>query len=191
MNKNPHHKSDVIRDKYWPKLNDNRFLTFTLRNIRTTEDYNGMLKRSLPILLKTLHKCGNYRLTIELTNKGIVHYHVLIKVINHVMLKILLNKWNKVQGYVDVKMVDNPLGYFIYLRKDSDILLKLMYGQKLSLCCECVNMYKVITNSTYKSFLKVFNRMQMSISQIKRDNEYLAFINSKKYSTLKFEDYFI
>lgn len=96
-------------------------------------------------IMKWLNNAGKYKLVSELSPKGAFHWHVMIDVNDEIKLTKFLNHWAYHKGFVDRKKVDNKLGMFIYLRKQSfDMSEELSKKFNIEQCSSLA----IITNST-------------------------------------------
>lgn len=103
-----------------------RFLTLTFRECKKVQSqYHSVILD----LLKYLNKVGTYRLVPELTEKGVLHFHIMVKVKDMVKFKVLNNYWQKTHGFVDIKPVNKEFGCFIYIRKDTLEMVQLLWDE--------------------------------------------------------------
>lgn len=73
-----------------------------------------------------------FRLTPELTEKGILHYHILIHTHQFVRRAAFLNCWKARYGNHDIARVTDQLGLLIYMRKQNkDIAPVIRFPTKL------------------------------------------------------------
>lgn len=97
------------------------FLTLTFDGRHHHKTASSLFHGTMPWLLKRINRVSPtyWRITPELTDKGILHYHILIHTHQYVRRAAFLNCWKARYGNHDTTQVNNPLGLFIYMRKQN------------------------------------------------------------------------
>lgn len=101
------------------------------RNCLLTLTFERKYQRFKP---KTLHRrtmehvlfnmsriCDNYSIFPELTDAGMLHYHIIFKTSNFVRIKAFRGFWSRLYGFTNLKYFPDKdyLNVFIYCRKDN------------------------------------------------------------------------
>lgn len=140
------------------------FVTLTFATKWHQHGFKWLFNNTIIPVLKYLNKVGAYELAYELTEKGVLHYHIIIKVKDMIKFKVFTNYWSKHHGFVDIKPVKNYLGAFIYIRKDSNDMSQLMFKDP--------NYKQIITNSTSATVFKYYlDKCKENAKQVKKANK--------------------
>lgn len=97
------------------------FLTLTYDGRHHHKTARTLFHTTMPWLLKRINRVSPqyWRLTPELTDKGILHFHILIHTHQYVRRAAFLNCWKARYGNHDTTRVTNQLGLLIYMRKQN------------------------------------------------------------------------
>lgn len=139
------------------------FLTLTFRRTFHSTDYKVLFYKTISGLLKQLNVCSpKYKLVPELTMNGVLHYHILLNISDYIKFKILINYWNKTYGYVDKQPLKHMFESFLYIRKDTNEMMRSITGEHDELSC-------IITKETSKRFMDRYcNLLEQDIKTIQK-----------------------
>jgi len=118
---------------------DTFLLTLTFRALFHYQGPKGLFNKTIDEIAWNMHKIARadtFRIFPELTNKGVLHYHILYKTRNFVTLKAFRNYWFRKYGNTDIEVVGHTQRdfwtVFHYIRKDSRAMIKFFKLKKYS-----------------------------------------------------------
>lgn len=118
-----------------------KFLTFTFRPSFHQTPLKILFYKTYPFLLKNLQRiappCANqqYTWTVcpELTDAGVLHYHVILKTHNHIRRAVFLGVWRQKYGNVQQEDVYSIVCLTLYMRKQNKEMSKALDFPKYQL----------------------------------------------------------
>ena len=109
-----------------------KFLTLTFNKGFHRFPIKTLIRTSLPAICKYMkHIAHSYTLGLELTEVGIVHYHLLINVKDMIKYKIFNNYWGRHYGFVKSITPRNLEKCSCYVSKELNGTLNLIFGTNI------------------------------------------------------------
>lgn len=99
------------------------FVTLTYKD--SVNNFKSWIK-DMPNIVSSLTKCGEFKLTAEIDDSGRFHWHYIIKCSDKIKHLIFLNQWQRKYGFIKSKPVVDLMGTFIYIRKQSYEMCKVI-----------------------------------------------------------------
>lgn len=106
-----------------------RFLTLTFGKGFHKFNPKVLVRETLPSIYKYMrHISYGYTISMELTEQGILHYHLLVDVKDFIKYKIFNNYWTRHYGFVKSINPSNVEKTLEYIQKESNATLKQLFG---------------------------------------------------------------
>lgn len=111
------------------KLPVYRFLTLTFGKGLHKFQPQTLVRETLPSIHKYMKAIAlSYTLSVELTEAGVVHYHIVMSVKDFIKYKIFNNYWTRHYGFIKSIAPSTLEKAIDYTEKEQNETLKLLFG---------------------------------------------------------------
>lgn len=133
--------------------------------------------KDIKAITNWLSKSGQFQLVAEIGENGNFHWHYIIHVKDDIKHRHFLNYWKYHNGFINIKIVNNYLGSYLYIRKQSQEMGEVM-REKFA---DDRVYYNIITNSTAPYMIeKIRQKLIETNRSTKKINELYRTIEKMK-----------
>lgn len=155
-----------VPQNYNSSKNSMQFLTLTFGTKYHTKKLSTLWLRTMPVVVRRLRRISPdfFQIYSEMTDIGILHYHIICKHHNYVAMKAFRHFWLRTYGITDLSFVkpNRYLHVFLYCRKESwEMMHTILPTQKLTYLSQRI-MRAIPNQSTCISLLEWIHRRELN-----------------------------